>query len=216
MNVKGRKIKKFRNLLILAMLISITFNAVSLKAESMADMATSISNFEVLKDVKIDKRGTNFYSVDIAEKGTLTLTTTRKDNDDISINVYNENGECVFTNIKEYRSVSKDIQYISLEKGAYIISIYSNDGSTYDLTTSFNKATTPEIIMAATIKIGKSLQLGAALTKGTEKITWKSNKSSVAKVSSNGLVTGKKVGSAIITATSQSGLVTKIKIIVAK
>lgn len=186
----------------------------NVSAANMADLATSISTFEVLKDVSITEKGTNYYSVDIATKGTLTLTTTRTSNDYLTINIYNENGEGVFSNTNQNDYVSKDVQQINLSKGSYIISIYSTYGRTYDLTTSFNKAVSQEITMTAKLKKGKTLQLGAVLTEGTEKITWKSNKTSVAKVSYNGLVAGIKAGSATITATSQGGLTTKIKIII--
>ncbi len=50
----------------------------------------------------------------------------------------------------------------------------------------------------ATIYVGKSVQLKIKGTKS--KVKWTSNKKSVAKVSSNGKVTGKKAGKAVITA----------------
>jgi Bacterial Ig-like domain (group 2). len=205
-------LKKIMTVCIAVSMISmVSMNA---SAASMADLATSISTFEVLNDVAIAEHGTNYYSIDISSKGVLTLTTTRDSGDYIAINVYDEIGEGIYNNKNQKEFVSKDIQQINLEKGTYIISIYSSYGSSYDLTTSFNKTTTQELIMTANLKKGRVLQLGAALTEGTEKITWKSNKASVAKVSYDGLVTGTKAGTAIITATSQSGLTTKIKIIV--
>ncbi|SHO52080.1 Ig-like domain-containing protein [Anaerocolumna xylanovorans] len=208
------KISKRIMAVCIAAAMMMTMFTTNVKAANMADLATSISNFEVLNDVTIKENGTNYYSVDITGKGTLTLTTTRNSGDYLSINVYNENGEGIYSNSNPNDYVGKDVQQISLEKGTYIISIYSSYGRSYNLTTSFKKTTASEIIMTAKLKKGKTLQLGAELTEGTSKITWKSGKTSVAKVSYNGLVAGVKAGSAIITATSQSGLTTKIKVIV--
>lgn len=59
-----------------------------------------------------------------------------------------------------------------------------------------------------TIKVGKTTTLGISFTpaKATNKIvTWSSSDETVATVSNDGVVTAKKVGSAIITAVSQDG-----------
>jgi hypothetical protein len=62
-------------------------------------------------------------------------------------------------------------------------------------------------IKTATLKKGKKLKLAAKVTvKGgaSKKVTWKSSKKKVATVSSKGVVTGKKKGTAKITATSKA------------
>ena len=53
---------------------------------------------------------------------------------------------------------------------------------------------------SATLTVGKTKQLSAKTTPADKKITWKSSKTSVATVSSSGLITAKKPGTATITA----------------
>lgn len=65
----------------------------------------------------------------------------------------------------------------------------------------------------ATLCVGETLQL--KLTGGTGKITWSSNKKTIASVSKNGLVTAKKKGSCVITA-KRAGKKYKCKITVKK
>ncbi|MBQ4069665.1 MAG: Ig-like domain-containing protein [Lachnospiraceae bacterium] len=59
----------------------------------------------------------------------------------------------------------------------------------------------------ATVKLGTTLQLKATVSSdaSNKKLTWTSSDTSVATVSSTGLVTAKKVGKATITATAQDG-----------
>jgi len=57
-----------------------------------------------------------------------------------------------------------------------------------------------------TLNVGKTLQLKAKLPKRTaSRITWTSSKPKIAKVDKNGLVTGRKAGTAIITAKTFNG-----------
>lgn len=69
------------------------------------------------------------------------------------------------------------------------------------------KGSSKAIKKTVTIKKGKKLKLAAKVTvKGgaSKKVTWKSSKKKVATVSSKGVVTGKKKGTAKITATSKA------------
>ena len=65
-----------------------------------------------------------------------------------------------------------------------------------------------------TMKVGDTIQLGADLSASTDdNITWKSSKTSVAKVSAAGKITAKAKGTAIITASiGSSSLTIKIKV----
>ncbi len=67
-----------------------------------------------------------------------------------------------------------------------------------------------------TLKAGKKFQIKPALPKNTasRKITYVSNKKSVASVSQKGKVTAKKKGSAVITVKTFNGQNAKLKIIV--
>lgn len=53
-----------------------------------------------------------------------------------------------------------------------------------------------------TLEVGKKLMLKATVKGTTDKVTWKSSNTSVATVSSSGIVTAKKAGTATITATA--------------
>lgn len=66
------------------------------------------------------------------------------------------------------------------------------------------------------LNLGETLTLTATLTPedSTQKITWKSSKSKIAKVSKSGVVTAKKTGTTVITAKSGSKKASvKIKVV---
>lgn len=99
-----------------------------------------------------------------------------------------------------------------LKKGTTTVtaSFTTADGQTYstsaDLTVTDSSETVSGITLtptAATIQIGKTLQLTATVTPaGTSAVSWSSNNEAVATVDQNGLVTGLKAGTATITATA--------------
>ena len=66
------------------------------------------------------------------------------------------------------------------------------------------------------VMVGDTLQLRASVSPSSAiyKLTWKSSKTSVAKVSSSGLVTGVKAGTAKITVTTDSGRSTSVTVTV--
>lgn len=88
-------------------------------------------------------------------------------------------------------------QASSSVKAACMAAYPANGGDPIDPTgISLNKTT-------ASVQVGKTTQLNASLQPygATGTVTWSSNNTSVATVSSAGLVTGKAVGEAVITAT---------------
>ena len=102
-----------------------------------------------------------------------------------------------------------------VEKGTYYINLRlggTNGGSKVTFKAVFpsaTKTTTTSSSSDATItyivipmKVGDTLSLGTALSAASEeKVTWKSSKSTVAKVTSAGKITAKAEGTAVITAT---------------
>lgn len=68
----------------------------------------------------------------------------------------------------------------------------------------------------AKVAVGKNIQLDAKLspTDSTDKITWKSDNENIAKVDSNGLVTGISIGEAKIIATTESGKKAEVTLVV--
>lgn len=101
----------------------------------------------------------------------------------------------------------------NVTKGTYYIRVTNTrdykEGWRYEpyagkinVTASFKASNEPELsCLSISVKKGSTLQLGGVFTTGSDTITWKSSKSSVATVSSKGKVTAKKKGTATITAT---------------
>lgn len=108
-----------------------------------------------------------------------------------------------------------------VSKGTYYIRIKRNgsegDGKvnfTATFPSSSSSTSTGKVsYLTLTMSKGWSLQLGAVVSPTGKKVTWKSSKKSVVSVSSSGLITAKKKGTAIITAKCGSST-KKIKIIV--
>ena len=101
----------------------------------------------------------------------------------------------------------------ALATGSATITATTTDGSNLTATCAVTVySTAAESISlsksAAEIKVGGSLQLTATILPETAKdktVTWTSSNVAVAKVNSNGFVTGVKAGKAIITATTNDG-----------
>ncbi len=99
----------------------------------------------------------------------------------------------------------------ALKKGTYYISV-SRGNKYYDASGKGNIAVTAKFpgeekeetakisVLGITMKKGDTIQLTADLTSGDGKVTWKSSKKTVAKVSEDGVVTAVKKGTATITA----------------
>lgn len=111
----------------------------------------------------------------------------------------------------------------AVEKGTYYLRItntpwFSNTSTSYPsagkatISIDFTKANNPVLTsFQLTMKKGSTIQLDGVFTIGSDTITWKSSKNSVATVSSKGKVTAKKKGTTTITATC-GDVVLKIKI----
>ena len=107
-----------------------------------------------------------------------------------------------------------------LDKGSYILrlykveNIYTHTSNNVTFKVTYPSSDAKITCLAIPMKVGDTLQLDAALSKKSDdKISWKSSKSSVAKVSSKGLVTAKSKGTATITAyIRESKLQIKIKV----
>lgn len=123
-----------------------------------------------------------------------------------------------FSGILKYE-VKKGNYYIRFER------IYGGTENDISLTATFPSSSASSSSSSSSTSTGKvsyitltmskgwSLQLGAVVSPSGKKVTWKSSKKSVVSVSSNGLITAKKKGTAIITAKCGSST-KKIKIIV--
>lgn len=100
----------------------------------------------------------------------------------------------------------------SMPVGDYTIKLYPDKEVAYVLAV-YENAIKPALNQTkATVTVGMKYTLKVDNT--SEKVTWKSSKTSVAKVSSKGVVTGVKAGNATITASLESGAELKCKVTV--
>ncbi len=123
-----------------------------------------------------------------------------------------------------YRTANKKVSVnakglIKAKKtGTSKVTIIASNGKKAVITVVVKKAPKKLKLNAVkkTLKVGKTYKIKAKLQKGTAsyKLTYSSNKKSVAKVSSAGKVTAKKKGTAIITVKTFNKKKAKIKIIV--
>lgn len=99
-----------------------------------------------------------------------------------------------------YGCYTYSIEYTSLDAGSYQVDLFSTVTVNYAIMVSAENKVMTISSNTATITAGQKKTLKVTDAPGTVK--WKSSKTSVATVSSKGVVTAKKAGKATITATS--------------
>ena len=111
--------------------------------------------------------------------------------------------------------VSKGTYYIRVKDDTmYGSSSYKYGSRKVEMSATFPSKKQAKInYITINLEKGDSVSLGASFSEGSGTVTWKSSKSSVATISSNGKVTANVKGSAIITAKCGSST-KKIKIVV--
>ncbi len=90
-------------------------------------------------------------------------------------------------------------------------------GSTIRFASSISPSAIKMTVSSSTIGVGETRQLGVSYTPGNtsvKTVSWKSSNTSVASVSSTGLIKGLKVGTATISCTAKNGVSTKATITV--
>lgn len=222
-----------------AAVIAVTGFAVTASADSIFDMATSISS-GVKQSVTLPQSYNVYYKFTASKSGTLKVHLTGSFEGNSYIRVYNSDGELIATtDTSATKGSIRDAGYYNtyfdwndmiekfdvtasyqVQKGEYCIRVSRenyNDGdgkltvtATYP-TSSSSKGKISYISL--TLSKGSTIQLGAVVSPSGSDVTWKSSKSSVATVSSSGKVTAKAKGSTIITAKCGSSS-KKIKIVV--
>lgn len=109
--------------------------------------------------------------------------------------------------------IDNSTQYVILQAvgtGRSVLTLKTADGKYTDtcvVTVNGAPATSISVPSTATAYVGKTTTLKATMKPSdtTDKVTWTSSNTSVATVNSSGQVTGKKLGTATITAISSSG-----------
>ena len=157
-----------------------------------------------------------YYQFSLDEKKTITLD-TMTDRDEFKWQIRNSNDEYICeqsiysSNYNQFTNNYSQSYSTTLNGGIYYLIVYSTSSHqsvTYSIKTSVKNAGSVSNASGASgnIKIGirmkrkKTIQLTHFLTGMSGRVTWKSSKKSVAKVSSKGKVKAKKRGRAIITA----------------
>ena len=120
---------------------------------------------------------------------------------------------------KKVAKVSSTGLVTAVKKGTAIITVTADNGKSASVKVKFSNPPKPKKVTldhtgTVTLKVGETLQLNAAVqpADATTKLKWKSSSSSRAKVSSTGLVTARKAGTATIRVTTSNGKSAKVKV----
>ena len=154
----------------------------------------------------------DYYSFTLTKAQKITLQ-IKGYNSRTVVQVRNSNLEVIKEGSILYASESDPRGYkeeLDLKAGKYYIHIYGNTGY-YDLAVKPSTTLASSVVLnrkSAAIYKGNTVKLSAAVSPSNttnKKVTWSSSNSQVAKVSSAGVVTGVKAGTAKITARTADG-----------
>lgn len=145
--------------------------------------------------------------------GTMSYPDSGSNGETITSVTYASNNGCVSIEGNTVKPVSAGTATIT---GTATFSDGKTQTATADVTVAAADVQASIAISGASnIQVGKTVALKATVTPTTDKVTWSSNATTIAPVDSNtGVVTGKAVGSAKITATSASGKTATVDIVV--
>ncbi len=183
------------------------------------EASITILDTENPMDARINLSGTNTNT-----EGSITATITLMDNES-GVNttaskwIYNTNSGNIGTNESSYNNTfSSNGQTITLKAttaGTYYLHVLTVDNAGNKKETISNAVTTNQLATgvsvsptSATLDIGKTQQLTVTVTPtiaNNKNVTWSSNNTNVAIVSSSGLVTAKSEGMATITVKTADG-----------
>ena len=124
--------------------------------------------------------------------------------------------ELVWKSSKPKTVSVQDGKLTARKKGSAVVSVTTDNGLTAKISVTVKAAPKTVILnRKGTVKLkkGKTLKLKAAYSNdAASKLTWKSSKKKIAKVSQSGKVTTLKKGTAVITVTTFNGKQAKVKI----
>ena len=182
---------------------------------ALAMVLTSVSvpsaTAEAAKKVKVKK-----IQVTSPKKKTVTLVKGKTLQIKVKVTPKNASNKKVSykSSKKKIASVSSKGKVKGVKKGTAKITITAKDGSKKKATLTVkvvNPVKVKKVALnkkTATVYVGKKVTLKATVTpkNATNKaVSWKTSSSKIAKVSSKGVVTGVKAGTATITATAKDG-----------
>ncbi|MDR0223053.1 MAG: Ig-like domain-containing protein [Oscillospiraceae bacterium] len=209
---------------VLAASMSMSLLSAAVSAASIQDTAKELkiggsvsgklekSNAENPKDYYVKVTGTGVLKLTV-ESWTYETQISVYDSDDRYIKPLSDDsetiqGRTVFRDNDTYITYdgtlkkSKVILHYEVKKGTYYIRMnagYADSTENFKLSASASVKSVNEAMFEITLKKGKSISLGTTFMSG-QSVTWKSNKTSVAKVNGKGKITAEGKGSATITA----------------
>lgn len=222
----------------LSMVMFVCCFTVSAAAESIEDTAKAISSGKSYSTQIVEKHGNADFKIKASKAGELVVKFTAQ-LEVTKLHVYDADGNEILLAEKNIITGDYNRYYdymcywnkttekysgehkFSIKKGTYYIRFTRDDGwdqggnGKISFTATFPTETEKKSNLnyfQITMKKGTSIQLGALGTVASgDALTWSTNKSSVATVSSKGLITAKAVGTATITAKAGSSTI-KIQI----
>ncbi|MBQ9120130.1 MAG: Ig-like domain-containing protein [Lachnospiraceae bacterium] len=214
-----KRVKRWMAVVLTALMV-VSMLPVRAKAAGMFDTAIKMEPLEFFSEDFGGKHNpvTNYYAITLSKAGTVTLYCTAVNSIYLSYEscrldwrIMDANG--VLIQEGELRDNQRS-EIVGLKKGTYYISVYVQGKveSYTDLYYTFTPDETPTVSYSITVVKGTKIQLGAVIENSTDKAKWTSSKKTVATVSSKGLVTTKKAGTAYIKATLPTGEYAEIKI----
>lgn len=182
--------------------------------------------FEVDSDTKLVTTAKQPTSITLSKTGTWKVPLGKKKSYQLKVTMKPSGAESKLTwtsSNKAVATVSSTGKVTPKAKGTTKIKVKTANGlsKSVTLTVYIAKPTAIAITTAAsdrTVNVGKTLKLKTKLTPSyaQSKLTWKSSNTAVATVSSKGVVTGKKAGTARITVRTANGHSTHVKVTVSK
>lgn len=180
-------------------------------AMALTSVSVPSATAEAAKKVKVKK-----IQVTSPKKKTVTLVKGKTLQIKVKVTPKNASNKKVSykSSKKKIASVSSKGKVKGVKKGTAKITITAKDGSKKKATLTVkvvNPVKVKKVALnkkTATVYVGKKVTLKATVTpkNATNKaVSWKTSSSKIAKVSSKGVVTGVKAGTATITATAKDG-----------
>lgn len=218
--LKKFKSKNISKLIIALILIvfGLSFPVTKSLSESIQDISEPISTFDKISK-EINNGEDHYYTFEIKKEGIITFNVVGLSAGDSRLQDTSDHGYVYDSegSIIEEKIWSDNVFAVHLKPGTYYLRIHRGNkswSSKYTLNTSFKAVNKTTVTLETTLKVKQTLQLSAVVEPKKQTVTWKSSKSSVATVTKMGLVTAKKKGTTIITATAETGETAQFRVTV--
>jgi Bacterial Ig-like domain (group 2). len=209
--------------LLFTVILILTINWSSVRAETIADLVTDTLEINNFYTAELSESQSVYYEITLPVKGTLKINFECNNGygDEFwrGIKIFDVAGNQLY-NDSVYDNYD-DIIETELNAGTYIVQLCNNQGGKYTGTKltkfyiAFEKSNSNTMILSVSLKKNNTLELGTVFTQeNSTGIIWKSSKKSVASVTKEGVVKALKKGSTTISATAKTGEIVKVIVIV--